>query len=1092
MNKRMILNTSVVVASFLSFVSASFAWFIVEHDVDMSGGKGYTASSYFYSGDGSSDDPYVINDPIHMYNLAWLQYLGEFNKPDENGDIKQYHFVLGADVDMSGLVLPPIGTTEQPFIGTFDGQGYTVSNLVVSNVIGRGENQITRKPLKVEEDEFTNINIVGMFGVVGDYSGNGTYASFTPSISNTYIDGAIIAPRAGQTLAGVLAGYVNGETSQVGVNNSTLKIASGSTSISSITTNISDYTLVGYCEPEYRNTLHVSDGTVYTPQVKTYSDVYSGNDGSESAWGGSINMMSMYNRLKSIRSNQATRTTGYVYARSEYTPNTGAMTTTNATNNYVWTYTQGKTGYNEKIGSFVMPNYQSSNTVQSNQYTYLSGGTHVDQIKQSTARVNAFRISRTISKTVNNQNVQTTFYLNATADGIASTTSTTNLAYWAFDSNNHLYTVINNRFYYLNVGVENNAALSLSVMPLSVWTRNTNNNRFSTAANGNTYYLVVTSNNNNTTGTWAVSANTTDASLSVTASTRSLGAEKTNHYVDYTGTNNTYFPLRTKSDSNYEVHESNTGYVIAGSNDIPDRNIFPLRAGDIRVSQYAISSNNTYNISTTSYSNKKIGSVYTIDGSGSHTIPANTSFVKYADSKDAFQKVLSSDNNVYGLHFMNSQISMNNIVTASYACVNKEEYRNYQFPADSIDFHLKEKGIVNFFAGTYFSGNDSFFSLHNITRNADNTIASIKEIEEIYSDGVEKHSYVYRYSDGTYSRGYTITSDMGIGEYLNNTNALPSGYASIFKTAWIKKQSSALGTSNANKYLYYFEVPVNMGEYALGSVSGGTGAYLLYLDIAANAQKISYTVVNEEIKTTSKTYVYPYGVALVSPSGDVDDQNSIIAIAIAPTFSGDIGLSIVGTNAVANMSSTNGVTIGYINEETVLRDKNSNELEDDVQEEVEIIRRTHIVAVNTTTMAETTIVNTQGTGVVITRTDENGDDITSSITSDETTYFTNVATKEGFVTLSSGSVLLNYRYSYFNPTTVGVSYELLFLDDPDSPEGEYYKLLEGYSIVQTVESGDGPINIKVVLAGDTYKVYINDEEQASAVVTGDEVVVQKA
>ena len=34
--------------------------------------------------------------------------------------------------------------------------------------------------------------------------------------------------------------------------------------------------------------------------------------------------------------------------------------------------------------------------------------------------------------------------------------------------------------------------------------------------------------------------------------------------------------------------------------------------------------------------------------------------------------------------------------------------------------------------------------------------------------------------------------------------------------------------------MFYFSIPCNSGEYALGSVSGKTGAYLCYLDIAAN------------------------------------------------------------------------------------------------------------------------------------------------------------------------------------------------------------------------------------------------------------------
>jgi hypothetical protein len=46
--------------------------------------------------------PYIINAPIHLYNLAWLQYLGYFNQVDSSNVYQQKtYFVLGADVDMA-------------------------------------------------------------------------------------------------------------------------------------------------------------------------------------------------------------------------------------------------------------------------------------------------------------------------------------------------------------------------------------------------------------------------------------------------------------------------------------------------------------------------------------------------------------------------------------------------------------------------------------------------------------------------------------------------------------------------------------------------------------------------------------------------------------------------------------------------------------------------------------------------------------------------------------------------------------------------------------------------------------------------------
>ena len=170
-----------------------------------------------------------------------------------------------------------------------------------------------------------------------------------------------------------------------------------------------------------------------------------------------------------------------------------------------------------------------------------------------------------------------------------------------------------------------------------------------------------------------------------------------------------------------------------------------------------------------------------------------------------------TDGNVYGLHFMPANININHLVTADYTLINGEEKENYEMPASSIDFNLMEKGVINFFAGTYFSGNNSFFSLHHIERDENDEITSIKEIAEIYKSSSDRDPYIYKYTDNTYS------------------DTLTSKYSLTFSTDRIKRQSSI--TTNA---VYYFEIPVNAGEFALGSVDDGTGAYLMYLDIATN------------------------------------------------------------------------------------------------------------------------------------------------------------------------------------------------------------------------------------------------------------------
>ena len=127
--------------------------------------------------------------------------------------------------------------------------------------------------------------------------------------------------------------------------------------------------------------------------------------------------------------------------------------------------------------------------------------------------------------------------------------------------------------------------------------------------------------------------------------------------------------------------------------------------------------------------------------------------------------------------------------------------------------------------------------MHTIERNG-NKISNIKEISRIYknkehaSDKTQP-SYVYLYSDNTSNTGVEGTDGQRItgtkGDLLFDTRVLTSPDSS----EWV------------NWAAYYFEVPVNKGEFALGSVSKANknGAYLRYLDIGAgNKDENSITI----------------------------------------------------------------------------------------------------------------------------------------------------------------------------------------------------------------------------------------------------------
>ena len=408
--------------------------------------------------------------------------------------------------------------------------------------------------------------------------------------------------------------------------------------------------------------------------------------------------------------------------------------------------------------------------------------------------------------------------------------------------------------------------------------------------------------------------------------------------------NPTYFPLKGDlSGDNLTVNDANTGYVVSGSNYKTASDPY----GDIRVSAFNVSDlSNSYTSGSTSF--KK---VYTYDGETHEITLSGTDAGKIQDTNKKFQRFVNSSaqmlntlsqNNdagkIYGLHFMDAVISTSNLVEVPYAKVADKdpktletgekpytEYTNFEMPEDSIDFHFKENGIINFFAGTYYDDNDAFFSLHQIERYKStdtsiptgkkaNDIKSIKEIDKIYentqaSTKVE-YPYVYTYDGGSSSVG--TKGDL------------------LFDTAWIANPN--IQHDNA---AYYFEIPANKGEYALGAVGGKKGAYLMYLDLGANANKIARTEISEHFISYERVNEYPIGVAFVDSftkqtvngvSTFVVDELNSGNIVVPTGFTGKITLtrsSDTITASFTNSSNKNKVGAGYHKDTITMTDGTS-------------------------------------------------------------------------------------------------------------------------------------------------------------------------
>lgn len=206
---------NLILAVFLALFSVgyAFAWFATS--TSQKSGVTGSAGAYFASGSGTEADPFVITNAQHLSNLAALQAAGKLQQ--------KYYFELGNDIDMSGRVVPPIGTADNPFIGDFDGNGHTVSGLVVS----------TNKNVLINGDVYSGVafsNFVGMFGRTGEGSDIRNFILNNPVVEAasegaTYADsegtGNIVLGEGNSVqvsqAVGLAVGYIEHRASSIGV-----------------------------------------------------------------------------------------------------------------------------------------------------------------------------------------------------------------------------------------------------------------------------------------------------------------------------------------------------------------------------------------------------------------------------------------------------------------------------------------------------------------------------------------------------------------------------------------------------------------------------------------------------------------------------------------------------------------------------------------------------------------------------------------------------------------------------------------------------------------------------------------------------------
>ena len=208
---------------------------------------------------------------------------------------------LAEDYDWEGNEWLPIGTEDNPFNGTFDGRGHTISNIVIS---GGGANEVGIFGVLGESAVIKNVTFENVTVTSGQYVGivaginNGTIENVDVTNTNSQYEGVNV-----NTNRALYAGGI------VGLNNGSINYA---TSDVAITTNTS-------ANVEFR-----------VGGIAGQNDGYIYDAGSTS----NINSHSNNNRVGGI--------VGYNQSSVEYTAFRGAITGVSNNNNYAG----GVVGYN--------------------------------------------------------------------------------------------------------------------------------------------------------------------------------------------------------------------------------------------------------------------------------------------------------------------------------------------------------------------------------------------------------------------------------------------------------------------------------------------------------------------------------------------------------------------------------------------------------------------------------------------------------------------------------------------------------------------------------------------------------------------------
>ena len=296
------------------------------------------------------------------------------------------------------------------------------------------------------------------------------------------------------------------------------------------------------------------------------------------------------------------------------------------------------------------------------------------------------------------------------------------------------------------------------------------------------------------------------------------------------------------------ISNTNTGYLVGGG--VPKDQYGGLPDGkDAKYiylrKEMSFSSNLNNSITLGSIYDKdkvKIFSVNTVSGTTTEEITDSSKYIRYSTVKANFDGEMNGDSYAYAIRFtsINVNDSTNNWSNKITVKINGAEKQNYQFLKSAINFTVNKPGYITVIISSWRDMGTKMFDLFKINRNADNSINEIKRISKIYGEA----------NSGTYYYGYSL-DDANDFTYDDTSKCVDGSLLFNFGN------THGLSTNR----FYYFEIPVNAGDYAIGKYSStekegedtSTG-YLNYLDIGANAGKSDTG--DKTVKATNIDFVY--------------------------------------------------------------------------------------------------------------------------------------------------------------------------------------------------------------------------------------------